>query len=200
MTRKIGIFIYDQVEVLDFAGPFEVYVTASRVKLKKMPGAEVPFEVFTVAAQKKAVTARGGLMVTPTYGFGGHPMPDVVIIPGGVIDGIESDPAILDWLKSVDRNSEITASVCTGAFLLAKAGLLDDMPATTHWEDQADLKAMYPGIHVLKGKRWVDNGKVVTAGGISAGISMSLHLVARLEDEGLAVATARQMEFDWNPE
>lgn len=199
MTRKIGIFIYDQVEVLDFAGPFEVFATASRMRKKQDPDADMPFEVFTVAANKNPVNARGGLVVSPAYGFGSHPSLDVVIIPGGITDGIEADPAVLDWLKMVHQKSEITASVCTGAFLLARAGLLDEMPATTHWDDQDDLKAMYPGIHVLKGKRWVDNGRVVTSAGISAGISMSLHLVARLEGDNLAAATARLMEYDWTP-
>ncbi len=199
MTRKIGIFIYDQVEVLDFAGPFEVFATASRMRRKQNPDAEIPFEVFTVAANKNPINARGGLVVLPAYAFGSHPSPDVLIIPGGITDGIEADPAVLEWLKMVQQKAEITASVCTGAFLLARAGLLDEMPATTHWDDQDDLKAMYPGIHVLKGKRWVDNGRIVTSAGISAGISMSLHLVARLEGEDLAVDTARLMEYDWTP-
>ncbi len=200
MTRNIAIFLYDNVEVLDFAGPFEVFSTASRVRAKKEPDSELIFNVFTLAVQKIPVKARGGLVVQPAYDLNDHPAPDVMIIPGGVVDAVLPDTTVLDWLKGVNTSTEITASVCTGAFLLAGAGLLDDLPATTHWEDQADLKAQFPGIHVLKEKRWVDNGKIVTSAGISAGISMSLHLVERLEGAKLAVDTARQMEFDWVPE
>jgi transcriptional regulator GlxA family with amidase domain len=97
----------------------------------------------------------------------------------------------------VNSETQITAAVCTGAFILGKAGILNDLNVTTHWEDIPDLQALLPGCKVLENARWVDEGHIVTSAGISAGIDMALHLVSRLEDEALAVMTARQMEYDW---
>jgi transcriptional regulator GlxA family with amidase domain len=104
---------------------------------------------------------------------------------------------VVEWIAACSENTEITASVCTGAFLLAKADLLNAKSATTHWEDIQDLRSMFPDIEVKRNVRWVDEGHVVTSAGISAGIGMSLHLVSRLANENLVVRTARQMEFDW---
>jgi transcriptional regulator GlxA family with amidase domain len=106
-------------------------------------------------------------------------------------------PEVIDWVRRVAGATKLTASVCTGAFLLAKAGVLDGRAATTHWEDVDDLKAMFPGLDVRTGVRWVDEGPVVSSAGISAGIDMSLHLVERLAGRALAERTARQLDFDW---
>lgn len=198
-TRNVGIYLYDDVEVLDFSGPFEVFSTASRVKTRIVPASTEPFRLFTLAASAGRVTARGGLIITPEYYLSNHPNLDVLIVPGGVVTIEMEKPAVIQWIKDVSSRAEITASICTGAFLLARAGLLDGLPATTHWEDQADLQSMFPRINVQSKKRWVDNGRIVTSAGISAGIEMSLHLVARLENEELAIKTAHQMEFFWNP-
>jgi transcriptional regulator GlxA family with amidase domain len=115
-----------------------------------------------------------------------------------VVTAEQAKPEVIAWIAATARDCELVASVCTGAFLLAAAGLLDGQPATTHWEDQADLRAAFPQVEVLSDRRWVDNGRVVTSGGISAGMDMSLHLVERLAGRELAVSTARQMEYDWN--
>jgi len=124
----------------------------------------------------------------------------VLIIPGGIVTSEIKRETIIDWIARTASTSTITASVCTGAFLLGQAGLLSGKDATTHWEDIADLRSMFPDINVQTETRWVDTGRVVTSAGISAGIDMSLYLVARLESKDLAVKTARQMEFDWqNP-
>jgi len=104
---------------------------------------------------------------------------------------------IIDWVRTLSRKAEITASVCTGAFILAKAGLLTGLSATTHWEDAAELARDYPDIEVTHGESWVDQGNVVTSAGISAGIDMSLHVVRRLLGQEMAMATARQMEYRW---
>jgi transcriptional regulator GlxA family with amidase domain len=196
-THSVGIYLFDDVEVLDFAGPFEVFSTASRVKSRLEPDATRPFEVFTVADIIRTITARGGLKVNPHFDILSHPPLDVLVIPGGIVTSEMKRAAILDWIVQTASTVTITASVCTGAFLLAQAGLLAGKQATTHWEDIADLRAMFPDIQVKTGIRWVDMGQVVTSAGISAGIDMSLHLVARLESNDLAVKTARQMEFDW---
>ncbi|MYM25426.1 DJ-1/PfpI family protein [Duganella sp. FT135W] len=192
MTRTVGIYIFDNVEVLDFAGPYEVFTCASRVA-----GGEAPFRVRTIAATGAPVTARAGLELHPEASFADCGPIDVLIIPGGVVSAELARPEVIRWIAHMARDSELTASVCTGALLLAAAGLLDGQPATTHWEDLDELRRGWPQVQVQADRRWVDNGRVVTSGGISAGIDMSLHLVERLASRALAERTARQMEYDW---
>jgi transcriptional regulator GlxA family with amidase domain len=197
MTRNVGIYIFDEIEVLDLGGPFEVFSTASRMKSRLQPGAEKPFEVFTIADAIRPVRARGGLTVQPNFDIANHPAIDIFIVPGGVVTAELKRDSIIEWIAQTAARSSLTASVCTGAFLLGKAGLLGGKTITTHWEDIDDFRAMFPDIPVQGEKRWVDAGTVVTSAGISAGLDMSLHLVARLESEELAVRTARQMDYDW---
>lgn len=195
MTINTGIFIYNEVEVLDFAGPFEVFTTASRVKSRQTKDAELLFNVFTIGEKKETIAARGGLSILPEYDITGHPALDLLIVPGGVVMLELEKIHIIDWIRRTP--SQITASVCTGAFLLAKAGLLTSKKATTHWEDIPDLETLFPDIEVKRNLSWVDEGWVVTVAGISAGIDMSLYLVSRLADMELALDTARQMEYSW---
>ncbi|MDA8135445.1 MAG: DJ-1/PfpI family protein [Desulfobacteraceae bacterium] len=196
MMINTGIFIYNEVEVLDFAGPFEVFTTASRVKSRQTKDAELLFNVFTIGEKKETIMARGGLSILPEYDITRHPALDLLIVPGGVVTLELEKTHIIDWIRRTPP--QITASVCTGAFLLAKAGLLASKKATTHWEDIPDLEALFPDIEVKRNLSWVDEGRVVTAAGISAGIDMSLYLVSRLADMELALDTARQMEYIWN--
>lgn len=195
MTRAVGIYVFDEVEVLDFSGPFEVFSVANRVAARA--GAEEPFAVHTISRDGEAITARGGYRFIPSHGFDYAPPNDIVVIPGGVVDRECADAEVIAWLRAQDNRSEITASVCTGAFMLAAAGLLTGRRATTHWEDMDDLARRYPEVEVVGDAPWVDEGAVVTSAGISAGISMSLHLVRRLAGQDLAIRTARQMEYDW---
>lgn len=197
MGINTAIFIYNNVEVLDFAGPFEVFSTASRVKSKQTGNKSLFFNVFTIGETRELKTARGGLEISPKYDIFGHPDIDLLIIPGGVVTKELEKDHIITWIKECDRNSTITASVCTGVFLLAKAGLMDSKEATTHFEDIQDLKDMFPAIKVKSNTQWVDEGNIVTSAGISAGIDMSLYLVSRFADKQLAIDTARQMEFKW---
>lgn len=197
MTIQVGIYVFDEVEVLDFAGPYEVFTTAARVHARSHPGDAPLFRVFTVGARKATVRARAGLKIDPDFDFDDHPPIDCLIIPGGVVTA-ESDKApVMRWIDSRAEAARITASVCTGVFLLARTGRLNGRNVTTHWEDAQDLHAMYPQLHVKTGVRWVDEGSLVTSAGISAGIDMSLHLVERLEGRALAERTALQLEFDW---
>lgn len=198
MTQTVGVYLFDEVEVLDFAGPFEVFSTASRVHARLHPDGAGRFHVLTVAQESRPITARGGLRVEPQYTLDQHPPLDILIIPGGVVTAQLDSRPVVDWIARSARSATITASVCTGAFLLGQAGLLDGKAATTHWEDIADLRAMFPGLQVIENQRWVDAGPIVTSAGISAGIDMSLHLVSRLAGRELALWTARQMEFDWS--
>ena len=197
MTVTVGIFVFPDVEVLDFAGPYEVFTTAARVSLRQNPAAGRPFEVFTVAESAATFKARAGLTVLPDFAFGQHPAIDLLIVPGGVVTAELEKPLIVDWIAATAVQSPI-AAVCTGAFLLGQAGLLDGRRATTHWEDIADLRRDFPQIDVIADRRWVDEGSVVTSGGISAGIDMSLHLVERLAGRDLALRTAHQMEYRWD--
>lgn len=197
MSIAVGIFVFPDIEVLDFAGPYEVFTTAARVAGRQNPAAEKPFAVFTVGESVASFKARAGLTVVPDFPFGQHRAIDLLIVPGGVVTAELEKPAVIDWIAATAAQARLTAAVCTGAFLLGRAGLLDGRQATTHWEDIADLRRDFPQIEVLADRRWVDAGNVVTSGGISAGIDMSLHLVERLAGRDLALATARQMEYRW---
>lgn len=197
MSCTVGIFLFDQVEALDFAGPYEVFTTASRVFKRLHPEAAEPFKVITIAESSAPVQARAGMRVLPDFDLLAHPQIDLLIIPGGVVNQELEKPAVIEWITAQSRRADITASVCTGAFLLAQASLLGNGPVTTHWEDIDDLHAMFPALDVRENQRWLDQGSIVTSAGISAGIDMSLHLVERIVDRQLALRTARQMEFDW---
>lgn len=197
MTTIVGIFVFDDVEVLDFAGPYEVFTTASRVHRKRQPVGPEPFSVMTISQHEGLVTTRAGLRIQADHTIAQHPDIDLLIVPGGVVAEELEKPPVIRWIEQCGEDIPLVASVCTGAFLLAAAGLLNGCTATTHWEDVEDLRHNFPAIKVLPGRRWIDQGSVVTSGGISAGIDMSLHLVERLANRELAVKTARQMEFDW---
>src|SRR5262245_48317344 len=139
MARTIGIFIFDEVEVLDFAGPFEVFSVAGRVRKKQAPASAPPFEVFTIGQTAGPIQARGGLTVTPRAAFGNHPAIDVLVIPGGVVTAELAKEPVIRWISETARRAKTIASICTGAFLLARTSLLDGKRATTHWEDIAEL-------------------------------------------------------------
>ena len=193
--KTIGLYLFDDVELLDFAGPYEVFTTATRVAQRD--GAPAPFRVVTISAEARPATARAGLRLAPDATLADHPPLDVLIVPGGVVTRELARPAVIGWIGAQAVQVELLASVCTGAFLLAAAGLLDGRPATTHWEDLDDLRRMFPAVQVVDAVRWVEDGDIVTSAGIAAGIDMSLHLVARLCGPALAQATARQMDYPW---
>lgn len=197
MTLNIAIYVFDGVEALDFAGPFEVFTTATRMHARAAPADPPAFNVFTVGRTRAPVLARAGLKVEPDHALAGHPPIDCLVVPGGVVNDELDKPDVVSWIARTAPATRITASVCTGAFLLARAGLLDGLRVTTHWEDVADLRAAFPALQVIEGPRWCDAGRLVTSAGISAGIDMSLHLVRRLHSAALATRTARQMDFDW---
>ena len=191
----MALLAFDGMEALDFAGPFEVFTTASRVaQRQQMPA---PFVVHCVSVDGLAVTARAGLRVLPDGSLGHGPAADLVVVPGGVMDRPLACPATLQWIAQASAGARLTASVCTGVFALAQAGVVRSGPVTTHWEDTDDLRRLWPSLEVVNGVRWVDQGRVVTSAGISAGIDMCLHLVARLVSPTLAERTARQMDHRW---
>ena len=193
--RTVGILLFNEVEVLDFAGPFEVF------SLAENDSSDKHFDVITIAEQQAPISARNGLTVIPDYSFDNHPTIDVLVIPGGYgAEKVEiNNPIVIDWIISQAKITELTLSVCTGALLLAKAGLLAGKSATTHWMDLDNL-ASYPNIEVIASTRFVDASdettKLVTSAGISAGIHASLYCVKKLLDSQTMQTTARRMEFD----
>ncbi len=187
---NIGIYIYDNAEVLDFSGPFEVLSTASRLGNKN-------WNIFLVSEKLGIVQARGGFPINSHFCFDSHPDIDVLIVVGGIHTEEVKKSNVISWVSNVADKSKKVASVCTGAFILAEAELLNGLTVTTHWEDIADLKANYPKLNVVSEQRWVSQGKYMTSGGISSGIDMSLHLVSELATTILAENTAKQMEYHW---
>lgn len=194
---RVAILLFPDVEVLDFAGPFEVFSVAARIHWAAH--GHQPFAVTTVASSRGPLRARHGLMVIPGFGFDDAPEPDILIVPGGVMTAPLDCPATLAWVKREAAKAPLTASVCTGAFVLAKLGLLDGRRATTHWEDIAELRRDFPHLDIAQDVSFIDTGAIVTSAGISAGIDMSLHLVGRVLGMPAATATARQMEYEWRP-
>ncbi len=191
-TRSLAILLFNDAEVLDFCGPFEVFSVASR---QTDP---LAFNVFTVAEKMDAITARNGLSVNPDHSLADCPKPDVFLVPGGMGTRKEiNNGPLIEWIKRTADGAELVLSVCTGALLLGKAGLLDGLDATTHHVAFDRLREIVPRTTVHEDRRFVDNGKVITSAGIAAGIDMSLHVVGRLLGADAAAETARHMEYPW---
>jgi len=190
---NIGIYIYDEAEVLDFSGPFEVFSVASRFL-----NDERKFNVYLISEEQKTIRARGGYRINSNFTFDNHPSLDVLVVVGGIHTKEVKKTKVINWINEQSKNVKIISSVCTGAFLLAEAKVITTHSVTTHWEDINDLKSDYPNLSVQDDVRWVDEGNIVTSAGISAGIDMSLHLVSKIENYELAKKTARQMQFDWS--
>ncbi|MCH8559066.1 MAG: DJ-1/PfpI family protein [Balneolia bacterium] len=192
----IAIFIYDDAEVLDFAGPFEVFATANR--MAERLGMLSPFKTFLIGKTLGPVTARGGFRVMPSYAIDDHPSVDVLIVPGGLHEPQMARDDLREWIHKTHETSIVTTSVCTGAFILADAGVLDGRKVITHHEDREILQKEFPWCEVIDDnrKRFIDDGSVVTSAGVSAGIDMSLHLVERFGDKKLAKMTAENMAYE----
>lgn len=199
-AMTVGILIFDDVEVLDFCGPFEVFSVARRPGSGSGAEAPVLFHVVTIAETDAIVRCVGGLLVQPNHTIADHPPLDILVVPGGRGTRRErTNDVLLGWISEQHRTTQLTTSVCTGAFLLAATGLLDGLRATTHWASINWLRENHPAIDVRDDERVVDEGSIVTSAGISAGLDMALSLVARLYGDPIATATARQMEYDWQP-
>jgi transcriptional regulator GlxA family with amidase domain len=195
---RIALLVFEQVDLLDVGGPYEVFLTASRLQVRD--GAEPSFEVVTVGLTRDPVTAYGGLRLIPHHAIGEAGAVDLLVLPGAIrIDDVLADEALMSAVAAAAQRAQTVASVCTGAFLLGWLGLLEGRRWTTHWEDVPDLAARITGTGEAW-VRWVDEGRVVTSGGLSSGIAMALHLVDRFAGRELAVRTARQIEYDWDPE
>jgi transcriptional regulator GlxA family with amidase domain len=194
-SRNVAILIFNDVELLDFCGPFEVFSVTGR------QGNLSPFSVYTVAEKSDPIKTRNQLSVNPQYTIHNCPQPDILLVPGGQGARKEMHNRVLiDWIKECSQKAELVLSVCTGALLLAKAGLLEGLTATTHHSAIELLKEVAPNTTIQTNKRFVDNGKIILSAGIATGIDMSLYVVAKLLGKEQAQKTAQYMEYDWKPE
>lgn len=194
-TTRTGILVFDDVEVLDFCGPYEVFATA-RLNESRRREDSSPFEPLLVAERPEPVIASGGMRVLPDHKLDDCPPLDVLLVPGGW--GVRrelSNRRLLGWISARAKEAGTLASVCTGAMLLGEAGLLDERRATTHWRSLDWMQDSFPSVEVERELRVVDEGDIVTSAGISAGIDLALTLVARHCGEEVARSTARHMEY-----
>jgi transcriptional regulator GlxA family with amidase domain len=196
-TRNVAIVVYNNAELLDFAGPTEVLAAASG--FGNVTG-DNAFKVYLVARTKEPVLAQGFIKVTPDYAYADAPKPDVLVVGGGNAAELTKDPAFMAWFKKAAEDSEVVLTVCTGAVVLSKTGLIDGLEITTWYGAIEGLQKSNPKITVKDGRRFVDNGKYITTAGVSAGIDGGLHLVSRLLGRRTADEVARYMEYHWTPE
>ena len=181
----VAVAVSEGVTVIDFAGPWEVFQDVSL-----RDGAEAPFRLFTVAESTRPVTGSGGLRIVPDYAFDAAPQPLVIVVPAQ-----RGGPALHAWLRAASVRANLTMSVCTGAFQLARAGLLAGQSATTHHDFTDRLAAEFPDVRVERGIRFVENGRIATAGGLTSGIDLALHVVERYYGRAVAERTALYMEY-----
>lgn len=198
MPTTVALLLYPGCDLLDIGGPYEVLLTANR--LARRDGGDPPFSIVTVSGDGRSVTSYGGMGLRPTAAIEQVPHADVVVVPGAVdVAGVLSDDALVADVRELTELADLVTSVCTGSFLLAATGRLAGRRATTHHEDLADLAARDDVGEVVEAS-WVDDGDVVTAGGLSNGLALGLHLVDRLASRELARRTAVQLDYAWEPE
>jgi transcriptional regulator GlxA family with amidase domain len=196
-TKNVAIVVYESVEVLDFAGPGEVFQAAASFGRW---GNRPAFRVYTVAPSKDAILSQRFVRVQPEFSIDDAPKPDIIVIPGGDSSQLTENPKFMTWAKKSIGEAELTLSVCTGAFVLSRLGYLDGLDVTTFYNAIPSLRRETPKARVHDGRRFIDNGKYVTTAGVSAGIDGSLHVVARLLGRVVADQTAQYMEYRWTPE
>ncbi|HYL80226.1 MAG TPA: DJ-1/PfpI family protein [Candidatus Acidoferrum sp.] len=193
--KRVGILIFPEVEVLDFCGPFEVF-SVTRLNEERRREEPSPFEVLLLAEHWSPVVTTGGMRVMPDAILDNCPPLDILVVPGGWGTRKEmGNSRLVGWIAERARQVEVLTSVCTGALLLGKAGSLDGRRATTHWRSLDLLRQLFPAVAVEEKLRVVDEGRIVTSAGISAGIDLALTIVARYHGESVAHATARHMEY-----
>jgi transcriptional regulator GlxA family with amidase domain len=198
MTTRVALLVFDGCDLLDLGGPYEVLLTANR--LAERHGDPAPFEVVTIGLTTEPVAAYGGLGLVPHQHVDEVDAVDVVVVPGLIdVAAGTGNTELVAAVRRLAADAEVATSVCTGAFLLAEAGVLHGLPATTHHEDLPDLRARDDVGEVVTGHRWVDAGAVITGAGLSSGLDLGLHLVDRLASRELATATATQIEHPWDP-
>lgn len=188
--RSVAILLFDDAEDLDFVGPLSVFSMANRGLDPE------PFTIFTVAEKKKPLTTRHGLAVTPAFSFADHPPIDILIVPGGLGARREvHNSSVKDWIRNTASTAEHLLSVCTGALLIGAAGILDGIRATTHHSAFDKLQEIAPEAIIVRNRRFIDNGKIVVAAGVTAGIDAALYMIGKLVDTACATKVAEVAEY-----
>ncbi len=193
--RNLAILIFEGVQIIDYTAPWEVFGHAP-----SSGEHQHAFEIYTVAPKAGPITTAMGMSVNPKYTFENAPKADVLLLPGGNVDDHMDDPRVKKWVQDTTKDAEIVLSVCNGAFFLGRAGLLDGLEATTFAGMIDDLQAAVPKARVVRDKRFVDNGKIITSAGLSSGIDGALHVIERLFGKGNAQVAATALEYDWRPD
>jgi putative intracellular protease/amidase len=192
--RNLAILIFEGVQIIDYTGPYETFGHAYSA------AQPVVFNIYTVAEKPEAITTAMGMSVNPKYTLDNSPKPDILVVPGGDVDSAMNNAKVMKWLQDSAKDAEIVMSVCNGAFILAKSGLLDGLEATTTATLIERFKEAAPKTKVVSDKRFVDNGKIITTAGLSSGIDGSLHIIERLYGRGTAEMAALAMEYNWDPD
>jgi putative intracellular protease/amidase len=190
---RLAILLFDGVEIIDYAGPWEVF---GQVAVHDHPA----FEIYSVAQTAGPLTTSMGMSVNPKYTFANGPAPDVLLLPGGAVGPKLDNPILMGWIRETSRQARVVFSVCNGAFFLARAGLLDGQVATTIASRIPELQEAAPKARVVSDQRFVDNGKIVTAAGLSSGIDGAIHVVEKLFGRGQAEVVATGLEYHWQPD
>lgn len=191
--RNLAILIFDNVQIIDYTGPYETFGHA-------YSNDGPVFNIYTVSEKASPITTAMGMTVTPKYSFENAPQPNVLVVPGGGVKDQVANPNVIRWIQDNAKDAEIVMSVCNGAFILAKAGLLDGLEATTTAGLIPGLREVAPKTKVVDDRRFVDNGKIITTAGLSSGIDGSLHVIERFLGRGTAQMAALGMEYNWDPE
>ena len=191
--RNLAILIFDGVQIIDYTGPYETFGHT-------YSNDGQAFNIYTVSEKTNAITTSMGMSVNPKFSFENAPKPDVLLVPGGDVRAQVDSPTVLKWVQDMSKNAEIVMSVCNGAFILAKAGLLDGMEATTTAGLIPLLRREAPKVKVVDDRRFVDNGHIITTAGLSSGIDGALHVIERLYGRGTAQMAALNMEYNWDPD
>jgi putative intracellular protease/amidase len=192
--RNLAILIFEGVQIIDYTGPYETFGHAYSA------AQPVVFNIYTVAEKPEPITTAMGMSVNPKYALDNSPKPDILVVPGGNINSAMDSAKVMQWVQDSAKDAEIVMSVCNGAFILAKAGLLDGLEATTTANLIERFKEAAPKTKVVSDKRFVDNGKIITTAGLSSGIDGSLHIIERLYGRGTAQMAALAMEYNWDPD
>jgi putative intracellular protease/amidase len=192
-AKNVAILLFPGVQIIDYTGPWEVL---GHARVDGKPA----FKIYSVAETASPFDTAMGMTVIPSYTFAKAPKPDVLVLPGGNVDPQLSNEGVIRWIRESAKTAEVVLSVCNGAFFLAEAGLLDGLEATTFAGMIDDLQRSAPKTKVVRDKRFVDNGKIITSAGLSSGIDGALHVIEKLYGRGTAQVAAVGMEYDWRPD
>jgi putative intracellular protease/amidase len=184
--RKVAILLFNGVEIIDSTGPYELFGAAN-------------YNVYTVGETREPITTAMGMTVVPKYTFADAPRADVLVVPGGGVRGAQQNGALLRYVVDATATAQHTMSVCNGSFILASAGLLDGLTATSTYGNVLRLHAQFPKVKVVGDRRYVDNGKIITTAGLSAGMDGALHVISLMDGEARAREVALSEEYDWHP-